>query len=179
MPHLVQGLGLGGADLLHDGGALLLEPGGALLILDGDALLLVNSSLNSPWHIHTTLLRNAVTLVLKHLLTLLLHIGGGLTLPLELGPALALGLRVLNRPLGDLTLPLVGVGIHSVHLVLEAEEARLAVIHESDDLCAVLLLSLHPPLLTVKTGGIELLPSDASFKKLFEIHSLRVLGHFF
>mgnify|MGYP007015938520 CR=1 FL=1 len=82
-------------------------------------------------------------------------------------PALPLGLRVLNRPLGDLKLPLVGVGIHSVHLVLEAEEARLAVIHESDDLCAVLLLSLHPPLLTVKTGGIELLPSDASFKKLF------------
>ena len=69
--HLVQGLGLRGADLLHDGGALLLEPGGALLILDGDALLLVNS----PWHIHTTVLRNrnTVTLVLEHLLTLHLH----------------------------------------------------------------------------------------------------------
>ena len=106
--HLVQGLGLGGADLLHDGGALLLEPGGALLILDGDALLLVNS----PWHIHTALLRNTVTLVLEHLLALLLRIGGGLTLPL--------GLRVLSWPLGDLTLPLVGVGAHSVRLVLEA-----------------------------------------------------------
>ena len=114
--HLVQGLGLGGADLLHDGGALLLEPCGALLILDGDALLLVNS----PWHIHTALLRNSVTLVLEHLLALLLRIGGGLTLPLELGPALPLRLCVLSWPLGDLTLPLVGVGAHSVCLVLEA-----------------------------------------------------------
>ena len=110
--HLVQGLGPGGADLLHDGGALLLEPGGALLILDGDALLLVNSSLNSPRHIHTALLRNAVTLVLEHLLALLLLIGGGLTLPLRL--------CVLSWPLGDMTLPLVGVGAHSVRLVLEA-----------------------------------------------------------
>ena len=62
-----------------------------------------------------------------------------------------LGLRVLNRPLGDLTLPFVGVGVHSVHLVLEAGE-----IQEFDDLCVVLLLSLHHPLLAVKTGGIEL-----------------------
>ena len=43
-------------------------------------------------------------------------------------------LRVLNRPLGDLTLPFVGVGVHSVHLVLEAEESQ-----EFDDLCVVLL----------------------------------------
>ena len=112
--HLALSLGLGGADLLHDEGALLLEPGGALLILDSGALLLVNSSPKWPWHIHTALLRHAVTLVLEDLLTLLLHIGGGLTLPLDLGPAVTLGLYVLNWTLGDLTLPLVGVGGHSV-----------------------------------------------------------------
>ena len=116
--HLALGLGLGGADLLHDGGALLLEPGGALLVLDGGALLLVNSSLNSPRHIHAALLRNAVTLILEDLLALLLHIDGGLTLLLELGPALPLGLRVLNWPLGDLTLPLVSVGAHSIRHIL-------------------------------------------------------------
>ena len=55
-----------------------------------------------------------MTLVLEDLLTLLLHIGGGLTLPLDLGPAVTLGLYVLNWTLGDLTLPLVGIGGHSV-----------------------------------------------------------------
>ena len=119
--HLALSLGLGGADLLHAEGALLLGPGGALLILggallilDSGALLLVNSSPKWRWHIHTALLRHAVILVLEDLLTLLLHIGGGLTLPLDLGPAVTLGLYVLNWTLGDLTLPLVGVGGHSV-----------------------------------------------------------------
>ena len=112
--HLAPGIGLRGEDLLHDEGALLLGPGGALLILDSVALLLVNSSLKWPRHIHTALLRHAVTLVLEDLLTLLLHIGGGLTLPLDLGPAVTLGLYVLNWTLGDLTLPLVGIGGHSV-----------------------------------------------------------------
>ena len=116
--HLALGVGLGGAHLLHDGGALLLEPGGALLVLDGGTLLLVNSSLDSPRHINTALLRNAVALVLEHLLALLLHINGGLTLLLELGPALPLGLRVLNWPLRDLTLPLVSVGAHSIRHIL-------------------------------------------------------------
>ena len=83
--HLALGLGLVGADLLRDGGALLLKPGGVLLILCSGALLLVNSSLNSPRHIHTALLWDAVTLFLEQLLTLLLHIAGGLTMPLELG----------------------------------------------------------------------------------------------
>ena len=104
--HLALGVGLGGAHLLH--------VGGALLVLNSVALFLVNSSLDSPRHIHTALLRHAVTLVLEDLLTLLLHIGGGLTLPLDLGPAVTLGLYVLNWTLGDLTLPLVGVGGHSV-----------------------------------------------------------------
>ena len=104
--HLALGIDLRGEDLLHDKGALLLEPGGALLILD--------SSPKWPQHIHTALLRHAVILVLEDLLTLLLHIGGGLTLPLDLGPAVTLGLYVLNWTLGDLTLPLVGIGGHSV-----------------------------------------------------------------
>ena len=127
--HLALGVGLGGAHLLH--------VGGALLVLNSVALFLVNSSLDSPRHIHTALLRNDVTLVLKHLLALLLHIGGGLTLPLELGPALLLGLSVLIRPQGNLTLPLVGLGVLSVHIVLEA--GGLAVIYDSVNLCAVLL----------------------------------------
>ena len=92
----------------------LLKPGGALLVLDSGALLLVNSSLDSSRHIHTALLGDAVTLVLKHLLTLILDIIDGLTLPLVLGPALPLKLRVLDWPLRDLTLPLVGVGAHSI-----------------------------------------------------------------
>ena len=112
--HLAPGIGLRGEDLLHDEGALLLGPGCALLILDGGALILVNSSPKWPRHIHTALFRHAVTLVLEDLLALLLHISGGLTLPLDLGPAVTLGLYVLNWTLGDLTLPLVGVGGHSV-----------------------------------------------------------------
>ena len=72
-----------------------------------------------------------MTLDIEHLLTLLLHISGCLTLPLELGSALPLGLRVLNRSLGDMTLPFVGVGTHSVHLILEAGEACLAVVREA------------------------------------------------
>ena len=90
----------------------MFEPGCALLVLDGGALLLMNSSLHSPRHIHTALLGDAVTLVLKDLLTLLLDIVDGLTLPLVLGPALPLELGVLDWPLGDLTLPLVGVSTH-------------------------------------------------------------------
>ena len=105
---------------------------------------LVNSSLNSPRHINKALLRDDVTLVLEHLRALL-------TLPLELGPALALGLRVLNKPLRDLTLPLIDVGAHSVRLVLEAGEARLAVVHEAVDPCAVHQLSL-----AIRTGGTAL-----------------------
>ena len=134
--HLSLGIGLRGEDLLHDEGALLLGPGGALLILDSGALILMNSSPKWPRHIHTALLRNAVALILKHLLTLLLHIDGGLTLPLELGPALLLGLSVLIRPQGNLTLPHVGLGVLSVHIVLEA--GGLAVFYDSVDLCAVL-----------------------------------------
>ena len=45
----------------------------------------MNSSLDSSRHIHTALLGDAVTLVLKHLLTLLLDIIDGLALPLVLG----------------------------------------------------------------------------------------------
>ena len=108
--HHARGVGLGGAHLLH--------VGGALLVLNSVALFLVNSSLDSPRHINTALLRNAVALVLEHLLALLLHINGGLTLLLELGPALSLGLSVLNWPLGNLTLPLVSVGAHSIRHIL-------------------------------------------------------------
>ena len=126
--HLALGVGLEGADLLH--------VGGARLVLDRGALLLVNSSLDSPRHNHTALLGNAVTLVLKHLLALLLHISGGLTLPLELDPALLLGLSILIRTQGNLTLPLVSLGVLSVHIVLEA--GGLAVFNDSVDLCAVL-----------------------------------------
>ena len=68
--HLALGIGLRGEYLLHDEGALLLGPGCALLILDGGALILVNSSPKWPRHIHTALLRHAVTLVLEDLLTL-------------------------------------------------------------------------------------------------------------
>ena len=52
--HLALGLGLVGADLLHDGGALLLKPGGVLLILCSGVLLLVNSSLTSPRHFQSS-----------------------------------------------------------------------------------------------------------------------------
>ena len=45
----------------------------------------MNSSLDSSGHIHTALLGDAVTLVLKHLLTLILDIIDGLALPLVLG----------------------------------------------------------------------------------------------
>ena len=77
-----------------------------------------------------------MTLVLVTLLTLLPHISSGLTLPLELSLALPLGFCVLNRPLRNLTLPLVDVGALSVHLVPEAGEAHLApdaVVGETDE----------------------------------------------
>ena len=77
-----------------------------------------------------------MTLVLVTLLTLLPHISSGLTLPLELSLALPLGFCVLNRPLRNLTLPLVDVGALSVHLVPEVGEAHLApdaVVGETDE----------------------------------------------
>ena len=77
-----------------------------------------------------------MTLVLVTLLILLPHISSGLTLPLELSLALPLGFCVLNRPLRNLTLPLVDVGALSVHLVPEAGEAHLApdaVVGETDE----------------------------------------------
>ena len=77
-----------------------------------------------------------MTLVLVTLLTLLPHISSGLTLPLELSLALPLGFCVLNRPLRNLTLPLVDIGALSVHLVPEAGEAHLApdaVVGETDE----------------------------------------------
>ena len=77
-----------------------------------------------------------MTLVLVTLLILLPHISSGLTLPLELSLALPLGFCVLNRPLRNLTLPLVDVGALSVHLVPEVGEAHLApdaVVGETDE----------------------------------------------
>ena len=77
-----------------------------------------------------------MTLVLVTLLILLPHISSGLTLPLELSLALPLGFCVLNRPLRNLTLPLVDIGALSVHLVPEAGEAHLApdaVVGETDE----------------------------------------------
>ena len=68
-----------------------------------------------------------MTLVLVTLLTLLPHIRCGLTLPLELSLALPLGLCVLNRPLRNLTLPLVDVGVGVVSVV-DITEASLGVI---------------------------------------------------
>ena len=124
---LALGISLGGVDLLSDEGALLLKPGGALLVLDSVVLLLMNIFLNSPRNIHTALLWDDVTLVLVTLLTLLPHIRCGLTLPLELSLALPLGLCVLNRPLRNLTLPLVDVGV-SVVSVVDITEASLGVI---------------------------------------------------
>ena len=77
-----------------------------------------------------------MTLVLVTLLILLPHISSGLTLPLELSLALPLGFCVLNRPLRNLTLPLLDVGALSVHLVPEVGEAHLApdaVVGETDE----------------------------------------------
>ena len=114
--NLALGLGLGGEDLLRDGGALLLKPGGVLLILCSGVLLLVNSSLNtekSSTYSHSSVLGCCDNRPQKPADIASPHRWRSDT-------AAPLGLRVLNRSLGDLTLPLVGVGVHSV---LEAREA--------------------------------------------------------
>ena len=75
-------------------------------------------ALNCPGHVDTFLVWDTVTFLLEHLVALLLHVIDGLALPPVLGPALLLGDGVLDRSLGDPTLPLIGIGAHCVgHLL--------------------------------------------------------------
>ena len=106
---------------------MMLEPDGVLLVLGSDALLLVNSSLNtekSSTYSHSSVLGCCDTRPQKPADIASPHRWRSDT-------AAPLGLRVLNRSLGDLTLLLIGVGAHSVHLILEAGEACLAVVREA------------------------------------------------
>ena len=107
--HLALGLGTGGALLLHNGGALLLVPDIALLVILGGALLLVDSLLNSSGDADALHLRDAVTLLLELLMTLLLNVVGGVAILLVIQRALLPGDSLLDRFLGNLALALLDI----------------------------------------------------------------------
>merc|ERR1719452_246538 len=112
--HLALGLGPGGALLLHDGGALLLVPGAALLVKLCGAFLLMDSLLDSPRKVDALHLGDAVTFLLKLLLTSLLNVIGSLAILLVLEAALLTGDGFLNRLLRNLALAFLDISTDGV-----------------------------------------------------------------
>ena len=89
-------------------------PGVTLLVEFSGTLLLMNSFLDSPGDIDTLHLRDVVTLLLVLLLAALLDVIGSLTVLAVLEAALLTGDRLLDRSLGDLTLPLLDISADGV-----------------------------------------------------------------
>ena len=89
-------------------------PGVALLVELSGALLLVNGLLDSPGDADALHLGDVVAFFLILLLASLLDVVGSLTVLAVLEAALLAGDGLLDRPLGDLALPLLDISADGV-----------------------------------------------------------------
>ena len=93
---------------------LALLPGIALLVELSGAFLLVDGLLDGPGDVDALDLGNIVALLLEFLLASLLDVISSLAVLAVLEAALLAGDGLLNRPLGDLALPLLDISAHGV-----------------------------------------------------------------
>ena len=93
---------------------LALLPGIALLVELSGAFLLVDGLLDGPGDIDALDLGDVVAFLLELLLASLLYVIGSLAVLTVLEAALLTGDRLLDRSLGDLTLPLLDISADGV-----------------------------------------------------------------